>query len=209
MKLALLLVDPCLKDPEHLALLDGNPCPNLNRMIRYPELDDHERVDLGSNSLQWHPCAAFTKYNFHDDILTHFAVANAGPGDTPIAITPFVRGFAISKWTAHLNHVRRCFINTRAALFASGDAFNAEGVAQHTARWGANWKEWMFETMTRWVSDLTLCRLDVETNMRALGIDPRASDSYGITGKRETEMWRYIRDAYMDQQQMFESLTNS
>ena len=190
-------------------MLGGTPRTNLSRIVRYPELDDHEKVDLTPNPLQWHPSAAFTKYILHDDILTHFSVADAGPGVTPVAVTPFVRGFAISKWVAHLNHVRRCFTNTGAALFSSGNILTTEGTAQHTARWGADWKEWMFEAMTRLVTDLMLYRLDVETNMRALGIKPDQSDSYGIAGQREAEMWRYIRDAYIHQRFMFESLTNS
>lgn len=67
----------------------------------------------------------------------------------------------------------------------------------------------MFEAMTRYVTDLTLYRLNVETNMRALGMNPEQNDSYGIAGQREAEMWRYIRDAYIHQRLMFESLTNS
>lgn len=213
--IALLLVDPCLKDPSHLALINGAPLLNLSREIRYPELEDHEKVDIAPNPLQWHPSASFTKYVLHDDILTHFSVADAGPGSSPLAVTPFVRGFAVSKWTAHLNHVRRCYVHTRAALFSGSShqpihpLANGTALVQHTARWGADWKEWMFEAMTRFTTDLVLYRLDAETNMRALGIDVDEPTSYGLVGKREAQMWRYIRASCVDLQEMFQSLANS
>jgi hypothetical protein len=209
---ALLLVDPCLKDPSHLALINGAPYPNLSRIIRYPQLEDHQKVDIAPNPLQWHPSAAFTKYILHDDILIHFSVADAGPGQNPLAITPFIRGFAISKWAAHLNHIRRCYSHTRAALFSGTPRHTADdptGLVHHTAHWGADWKEWMFEAMTRFTTDLALYRLDAETNMRALGIDIDDSSSFGLVGKREAQMWRYIRATCIDLQDMFEQLTSS
>lgn len=211
---ALLVVDPCLKDPSHIALISGAPHTNLSREIRYPELDDYEKVDLATNPLQWHPGATFTKYVLHDDILIHFSVSNTDPGRSALAITKFVRGFTISKWAAHLNHISRCYSHTRAALFSSNKKNTSEidnviDLVQHTARWGADWKEWMFETMTRSTTDLYIYRLQCETNMRALGIDIDDSASYGFVGKREAQTWRYIRSSCMDLQEMFEQLTNS
>lgn len=208
-------MDPCLKDPSHLSLINGAPLLNVSREIRYPELEDHEKVDIAPNPLQWHPSAAFTKYVLHDDILTHFSVADAGPGSSPFAVTPFVRGFTVSKWAAHLNHVRRCYVHTRAALFSGSRHHTAHppddgtSLVRHTALWGADWEEWMFEAMTRFTTDLALYRLDAETNMRALGIDVEDLNSYGFVGKREAQMWRYIRASCVDLQQMFQSLTNS
>ena len=193
-------------------MVDGEPHFNLTREIRYPEIEDHEKAYLVPNPIQWHPSAAFTKYILHDDILTHFSVADSGPGGSPLAVTPFVRGFAISKWVAHLNHVRRCFVHTRAALFSSGDVRGSDSednAIHHTSRWGADWQEWMFESLTRWTTDLVLYRLDAETNMRALGIDIEDPLSYGLVGKREAQMWRYIRSSCQDLQGMFESLANS
>jgi hypothetical protein len=204
---ALFLVDPCLKDPEHLAFINGAVYPNSTRTIRYPQLEDHEKVDIAPNPLQWHPSAAFTKYILHDDILIHFSVADVGPGRNPMAVTPFVRGFAISKWIAHLNHIRRSYMHTRAALFSGAPSSNSP--FQHTAHWGADWKEWMFESMTRFTTDLSADRLDVETNMRALGIDVEDPHSYGFVGKREAQMWRFVRATCMDLQDMFQQLTAS
>lgn len=209
---AILLVDPCLKDPAHLATIDGEPRLNLAREIRYPELEDHEKAYIAPNPVQWHPSAAFTKYILHDDIITHFSVADSSPGGSPLAVTPFVRGFAISKWVAHLNHVRRCFVHTRSALFVGGDIHRSDSgdnAIYHTSQWGADWKEWMFESLTRWTTDLVLYRLEAETNMRALGIDVDDPGSHGLVGKREAQMWRYIRLSYRDLQGMFESLANS
>ena len=205
---AILLVDPCLKDPTHLAMIDGEPRVNLAREIRYPELEDHEKVYIAPNPIQWHPSTAFTKFILHDDILTHFSVADFGPGGSPLAVTPFVRGFVIGKWVAHLNNVRRCYVHTRAALFSSSDGTNGNTI-HHTSRWGANWQEWMFESVTRWTTDLVLYRLDVDTDMRALGIDVDDPRSQGLVGKREAQMWRYIRSSCQDLQGMFESLANS
>jgi hypothetical protein len=211
-------VDPCLKDPKLLATIKGARYANISRIIRYPELEDHEKVDLAPNPQQWHPSAAFTKYILHDDILTHFSVADAGPGRNPHAVTSFIRGFVVSKWTAHLNHIRRSYMYTRAALFADQpeprkhhqDEVTAEmAPAQHRAHWGADWKEWMFETMTHFTTDLYLYRLDAETNMRALGIDVDDPQSFGIIGKREAQMWRLIRSSCTDLQDMFQDLTNS
>lgn len=214
--LAVLLVDPCLKDPSHLALINGVYHPNLSREVRYPELEDHEKADLAPNLLQWHPSAAFSKYVLHDDILIHFSVAATGPGRSPLAITPFMRGFTISKWTAHLNHIRRCYAHTRAGLFSDNarhtlrhHSVNTTRLVQHTAHWGADWKEWMFESMTRFITDLSLYRLDAETNMRALGIDVDDPRSSGLVGKREAQMWRYIRSSCIDLQDMFQQLSNS
>ena len=208
---AVILVDPCLKDPAHLAIIGGEPPFNLSREIRYPELEDHEKAHLAPNPVQWHPSAAFTKYSLHDDIIIHFSVAGSGPGGSPLAVTPFVRGFVISKWVAHLNHISRCFVHTRIALFSSGDNLGSdnEGSIRHTSRWGANWHEWMFESLTRWTTDLVLYRLDAETNMRALGIDVDDPRSYGLVGKREAQMWHFVRSSCQDLQGMFENLANS
>ncbi|KAF2106261.1 hypothetical protein BDV96DRAFT_607490 [Lophiotrema nucula] len=189
---SLLLVDPCLKDPSHLALINGAAHPNLSREIRYPELEDHYKVELAPDPLQWHPSAAFTKYILHDDILIHYSVANAGPGNTPLAVTPFVRGFAVST-----RNVSRHNTDTTIS------------VHQHTARWGVNWEEWIFESITRFITDLSLYRLDVETNMRALGIDIDDLRSHGFVGRREGQMWRYIRSSCIDLQGMFQQLQNS
>jgi hypothetical protein len=183
-------------------------------MIRYPELEDHEKVDLAPNPLQWHPSAAFTKYILHDDILIHFSVADTSPGRNPLAVTPFVRGFVISKWTAHLNHIRRSYTHTRAALFSAPSPHHHPRASRaaplhHTAHWGADWKEWMFETMTRFTTDLYLYRLDAETNMRALGIDLDDPASHGFVGQREAQMWRLLRATCVDLQDMFQQLTNS
>ena len=208
----MLLVDPCLKDPAHLAIIEGESRFNLAREIRYPELEDREKAYIAPKPIQWHPSAAFTKYILHDDILTHFSVADSGPGGSPLAVTPFVRGFVISKWVAHLNHARRCFVHTRAALFSSGDVHGSdreENAILHKSHWGADWQEWMFESLTRWTTDLVLYRLDAETNMRALGIDIDDPHSDGLVGRREAQMWRYICSSCKDLQGMFESLTNS
>ena len=208
----LVLVDPCLKDPAHLAVINGSPYPNLSRVIRYPELEDHEKSDLAPHPVQWHPSAAFTKYNLHDDILIHFSVADFSPGGNPLSVTPFLRGFVISKWTAELNHISRSYGYTRAALFSNSSlrhSGNAGDAAQHTMRWGADWKEWLFETMARFTTDLYLYRLEVETNMRALGIDVDDVQSYGFVGKREAQMWRFLRASCIDLQEMFQQLTES
>ncbi|KAH7065719.1 hypothetical protein BKA63DRAFT_496330 [Paraphoma chrysanthemicola] len=130
----------------------------------------------------------------------------------PLAVTPFVRGFVISKWTAHLNHIRRSYAHIRAALFSDTSQYhhdNLGGAIHHTALWSADWKEWMFETMTRLTTDLYLYRLDAKTNMRALGIDPDASASYSFVGKRETQMWRLLCATCIDLQDMFQQLANS
>ncbi|CAN9083508.1 unnamed protein product [Alternaria alternata] len=208
----LLLVDPCLKDPSHLAVIEGSPYTNISRIIRYPELEDEEKADIALNPLQWHPSAAFTKYVLHDDVMIHFSVANAGPGGNPLSVTPFIRGFVISKWTAQLNHIRRSYSHTRAALFSKVPSCHRVGTGisvRHTVLWGADWKEWMFETMTRFTTDLYLYRLEVETNMRALGIDVDDPQSYGFVGKREAQMWRFLRSTCLDLQDMFQQLTNS
>lgn len=203
-------MDPCLKDPEHLALIDGTPRPNGSRIVRYPELEDHEKADIAPNPLQWHPSATFTKFKLHDDILIHFSVADASPGRNPLAVTPFLRGFVLSKWVAHLNHLSRSYVETRAALFSrtsrdpkSDDAF------RHEARWGADWEEWLFETPMPFTTDLALYRLGAENNMHALGIDVEDPFSYGFVGKRDAQMWRYIRSSCIDLQNMFQQLTNS
>ena len=208
----LLLVDPCLKDPSHLAIIEGSSYTNISRIIRYPELEDEGKADIALNPLQWHPSAAFTKYVLHDDVMIHFSVANAGPGGNPLSVTPFVRGFVISKWTAQLNHIRRSYSHTRAALFSKVPSCHRVGTGisvRHTVLWGADWKEWMFETMTRFTTDLYLYRLEVETNMRALGIDVDDPQSYGFVGKREAQMWRFLRSTCLDLQDMFQQLTNS
>jgi hypothetical protein len=208
----LLLVDPCLKDPSHLAIIEGSSYTNISRIIRYPELEDEEKADIALNPLQWHPSAAFTKYVLHDDVMIHFSVANAGPGGNPLSVTPFIRGFVISKWTAQLNHIRRSYSHTRAALFSKVPSCHRVGTGisvRHTVLWRADWKEWMFETMMRFTTDLYLYRLEVETNMRALGIDVDDPQSYGFVGKREAQMWRFLRSTCLDLQDMFQQLTNS
>jgi len=45
--------------------------------------------------------------------------------------------------------------------------------------------------------------------MRALGIDVEDPQSFGFVGKREAQMWRYIRSSCIDLQDMFQQLTNS
>ncbi|CAN9293734.1 unnamed protein product [Alternaria alternata] len=178
----------------------------------WEELEDEEKADIALNPLQWHPSAAFTKYVLHDDVMIHFSVANAGPGGNPLSVTPFIRGFVISKWTAQLNHIRRSYSHTRAALFSKVPSCHRVGTGisvRHTVLWGADWKEWMFETMTRFTTDLYLYRLEVETNMRALGIDVDDPQSYGFVGKREAQMWRFLRSTCLDLQDMFQQLTNS
>ena len=208
---AVILVDPCLKDPVHLDLIKGEPRFNMSRGIRYPDFEDYEKAYIALNPTHWHPSATFTKYILHDDILTHFSMADSGPGGDPLAVTLFMRGFVISKWVAHLNHVRRCFVYMRVALFSSGDISSRdnEEFIHHTSRWGANWHEWIFESLTRWTTDLVLYRLDAENNMRALGIDVDDPRSYGLVGKREAQMWHFICSSYQDLQGMFESLANS
>ncbi|KAL9090350.1 MAG: hypothetical protein Q9165_005384 [Trypethelium subeluteriae] len=210
------LADPCLKDPSLLAIINGAFHPNLSRKIRYPELDDHRKVDIASNPAQWHPSAAFTKYILHDDLLTHFSVASTGPGSNPLAATPFIRGFAISKWTAYLNHVRRCLAHTRSVLFDpqnSHERTDAPALEQdprrNIARWGADWQEWIFESITRLNIELSSSRLDVEVNMRSLGIDVYDRNCYGFVGKREAQIWHYIRTTCLDLQQMYQDLANS
>ena len=51
-------MDPCLKDPSHLAVIEGSPYTNISRIIRYPELEDEGKADIALNPLQWHPSAA-------------------------------------------------------------------------------------------------------------------------------------------------------
>lgn len=137
------------------------------------------------------------------------------PGGNPSAVTPFVRGFVISKWTAHLNHIRKSYAYTRSALISDSARLNTapspepSGLVMHTARWGADWKEWMFDSMTRFTTDLDLYRLNIETNMHALGIDLDDPKSYGFVGKRETQIWRYLRCSCIDLQGMFQGLANS
>jgi hypothetical protein len=67
----------------------------------------------------------------------------------------------------------------------------------------------MFESMTRFTTDLHLYRFDVETDMRSLGINVDDPESHGFVGKREAQMWRVIRASCIDLQVMFEQLTNS
>ncbi|KAH3961130.1 hypothetical protein HBI56_209950 [Parastagonospora nodorum] len=212
---ALFLVDPCLKDPEHLALIDGNVPHATSRIIRYPELEDHQKVDISPNQCLWHPSASFTKYILHNDLLVHFSVAEACPGRNPLAITTFVRGFAVSKWIAQMNHIRRSYTHTRAALFSDElpdklwplCAKTPAEVVHHTAHWGANWREWIFESMVWYITDLSVYRQDVEANMRALGIDVDDLESYGFVGKREAQMWRVVHAQCTDLQDMFQQLT--
>ncbi|KAF2637203.1 hypothetical protein P280DRAFT_111898 [Massarina eburnea CBS 473.64] len=211
---AILLVDPCLKDPSHVALINGVSYLNISREIRYPELEDEDKVGIAPNPLQWHPSATFTKYILHDDVLTHFSVANAGPDSSPLAITPFIRGFAISKWTAHLNHAHVCFSHTRSALVSEhtradlNPGKDANGLVGHTSSWGADWKEWMFERMAYLITNLSLDRMHIEANMRALGIDIEDPNSHGFVGKRETQMWRHLRSCCIDLQEMFQKLAS-
>lgn len=208
-------MDPCLKDPEHLALLNGQIHHNTSRIIRYPELEDHQKSEISPDPTRWHPSASFTKYILHDDILTHFSVADACPGRNPLAITPFVRGFAVSKWTAEMNHVRRSYTHTRAALFSdpvrkshwSMHAKISPELVHHEPHWGANWKEWMFESMAWYITDLSVYRQDIEVNMRALGMDVQDLNSYGFIGKREAQMWRLLHAQCVDLQEMFQQLT--
>ena len=67
----------------------------------------------------------------------------------------------------------------------------------------------MFETMTRFMTNLYLYRLEVETNMRALGIDVDDPQIYGFVGKREAQMWQFLRSTCLDLQDVFQQLTNS
>lgn len=165
---------------------------------------------MAPHPLQWHPSAAFTKYNLHDDILIHCSVANFGPGGNPLSVTPFLRGFVISKWTAEMNHIRRSYGHTRAALFSNSSShYSGSARTSVQVRWGADWKEWLFETMAKFTTDLYLYRLEVETNMRALGIDVEDAQSYGFVGKREAQIWRFLRTSCIDLQEMFQHLTDS
>lgn len=195
-----------------MAVINGSPWPDIRRIVRYPELETQEDSGWDCHTQKMFPGPVFTRYNLHDDILIHFSTTLTAPDGDPLSVTQFLRIFAISKWTAHLNHIRRSYINTRNALFSNtserhppetGTAF------KHTARWGANWKEWMFETMTQFITDLYLHRLAIETNMRALGIDVDDSQSYGFVGKREAQMWRVLRATCLDLQDMFKHLSNS
>jgi hypothetical protein len=213
--LALFLVDPCLKDPEHLALIEGKVRHNTNRIVRYPELEDHEKLDISESPSQWHPSATFTKYILHDDILTHFSVADTCPGRNPLTITTFVRGFAVSKWTVQLNHIRRSYTHCRATLFSNSEqgrnrSFHTKSSPEpvkQTANWGAHWKEWIFDSMAWYITDLSVNKQDIEANMRALGIDIEDTNSYGLIGKREAQMWRLIHAHCADLQDMFQQLT--
>jgi len=213
--LALFLVDPCLKDPVHLSIIKGTSCDNLSRIVQYPGLEEHEKVEICPNPLQWHPSAAFTKYILYDDILIHFSVADIGPGRNPLAVTPFVRGFVVSKWIAHLNYLRRSYAHTRSAIFSDTARHRTRHEDDphrqiyHKARLGAKWEEWLFETIMRFTTDMAVYRSDVESNMRALGIDIEDPYSYGFVGKREAQMWRLIQAKCTQLQDMFQQLSNS
>jgi len=63
--------------------------------------------------------------------------------------------------------------------------------------------------MAKFTTDLYLYRLEVETNMRALGIDVEDAQSYGFVGKREAQIWRFLRTSCIDLQEMFQHLTDS
>jgi hypothetical protein len=56
--------------------------------------------------------------------------------------------------------------------------------------------------------DMSLYRGDVESNMRALGIDVNDPLSYGFVGKREAQMWRLIHANCTHLQEMFQQLSN-
>ena len=199
-------MDPCIKDPAFIAMLKGAQWPNLYRIIRYPDLED--KVDIPEDPSEWLPSASFTKYILYDDLLQHFELSDTDPGQTPIALTPFIRGFVISKWMAYFNHVHRCFLATRARQFTDGNQKTTQGW-QYSPRWGGDWTEWMFERMTRWITDLQLDITDMEANMWALGMDPEDPQSYGMVGKREGQMWRYGRTMLLRHREMFSSVTNS
>jgi hypothetical protein len=173
------------------------------------------KVDISPNQCRWHPSASSTKNTLHDDLLVHFSVAEACPGSNPLAITTFVRGFAVSKWIMQMNHIRRSYTHTRAALFSDdlpdklwpACAKTPVEVVHHTAHWGANWREWIFESMVWYITDLSVYRQNIEANMRALGIDVNDLESYEFVGKREAQMWRVVHAHCTDLQDMFQQLT--
>ncbi|KAL0261254.1 hypothetical protein SLS55_004950 [Diplodia seriata] len=153
------------------------------------------------------PCTAFVLY---EDLLQHFALAEADPGgsSTPIALTGFVRGFVVNKWIAYLNHAHSTFLALRNRLFAPGHnpaAAQDHDHPRYSAKWGGVWEEWMFERMAAFVLELSLFRADLECDMRELGLDPRDDHAPppsgsccgcrgGVVGRREGQMWRYVRD---------------
>ena len=65
----------------------------------------------------------------------------------------------------------------------------------------------MFQSMTWYITDLSVYRQDIETNIRTLGIDIQDASSYGFVGKREAQMWHLIHSQCTDLQDMFQQLT--
>lgn len=58
-------------------------------------------------------------------------------------------------------------------------------------------------------SELGLVRFEIEASMLALGIDIFDDTSCGLVGKREAQMWRYIRKNCTEMQQLFQGAANS
>ena len=187
-------------------MLAGAPSPNLHRILQYPDLDD--KLDLSEDTADWKPSATFTKFILYDDLIKHLALGGSEPGATPIAITPFIRGFAINQWVVFLNHVTSSAGSIRAKLIADGFRETPNGW-QYSANWGALWSEWVFERVQAWKIDLILLLNVLESNMHALGLDPDDITSFGMVGKREAQMWRYIRNMLTRHRELFQDIANS
>lgn len=203
---ALLLVDPCIKDPQFLAMLSGTPSPNLHRILQYADID--EKLDLPEDSSDWKASAKFSKFILYNDLMTHLSLGGCQPGATPIAITPFIRGFAINKWVVFLNHLEDCIGAIRGELLRDGFKKTHNGW-QYSARWGGHWSEWVVEQVQARKIDLTFSLTDLESNMHALGLDPGDITSFGVVGKREAQMWRYIWSMIRRHRDTFQDISNS
>ncbi|KKY15384.1 hypothetical protein UCDDS831_g07607 [Diplodia seriata] len=220
---ALILTDPCVQDPAILAMLSGEaePPAELQKVVCYADFEDPldlPAVDPGEWTPKHPPCTAFVLY---EDLLQHFALLGADEADhlggsactPPVALlTGFVRGFVVNKWIAYLNHAHGTFLALRNRLFAPGHNTAAAAAAaaaqdhhhpRYSAKWGGVWEEWMFERMAAFVLELSLFRADLECDMRELGLDPddhapspsgSCCGCRGVVGRREGQMWRYVRD---------------
>ncbi|KAI9666557.1 MAG: hypothetical protein M1821_004493 [Bathelium mastoideum] len=204
--IALILVDPCIKDPKFLEMLRGAPSPNLHRLLQYADID--EKLDIPKVSSDWKPPAKFSKFILYEDLIHHLAIGGCEPGSTSIAVTPFIRGFAINHWMVFLNHVHSCTGSIRSKLFADGFQETTNGW-QYRAKWGGQMSEWVLDRVQAWKIDLALSLTEVESNMRALRIDPEDICSFGVVGKREAQMWRYIKNMIERHRDIFMDISNS
>ena len=50
---------------------------------------------------------------------------------------------------------------------------------------------------------MTLSLTEFECNMHALGLDPDDISSFGMVGKREAQMWRYIKNMIARDRDLF------